>query len=186
MKKRLPKYPRVLAIATSTRGFGFVLLEGLDTLADWGVKSVTGDKNTQSVAKVKELIAHYRPDVLVLEDTSAKPLRRSERIRRLSKQIVTLAATRTVKVKLFSREQVRQAFFADGQGTKHAVAEILAQRFPEELSSRLPPKRRPWMSEDSRMDIFDAVALAMMFRTKKAKRAYSATKLLTQGGESQA
>jgi len=53
-------------------------------------------------------------------------------------------------------------FFADGQGTKHALAEILAARFPEELGCRLPPKRRPWMSEDYRMDIFDAVALALV------------------------
>jgi len=28
---------------------------------------------------------------------------------------------------------------------------------------RLPPKRRPWMSEDPRMDIFDAVSLAVAF-----------------------
>jgi len=35
------------------------------------------------------------------------------------------------------------------------------------LASRLPPKRRPWMSEDYRMDIFDAVALALILRIKK-------------------
>jgi hypothetical protein len=58
-------------------------------------------------------------------------------------------------------------FFAEGQGTKHALAEMLAGRFPEELASRLPPKRRPWMSEDYRMDIFDAVALALTFWVKK-------------------
>jgi hypothetical protein len=50
----------------------------------------------------------------------------------------------------------------DGRGTKHALAEIIAKRFPEELGSRLPPKRKPWMSEDSRMNIFDAVALALL------------------------
>jgi hypothetical protein len=42
-------------------------------------------------------------------------------------------------VALFSREQVRRVFFADGRGTKHALAEILAKKFPEELGSRLPP-----------------------------------------------
>ena len=170
MKKLLPKYPRVLAIAPSTRGFGFVLLEGLDTLIDWGVKSVKGDKNAQSLSKVEELVAHYRPDVLVLEDTSIKPFRRSARIRRLSQQIIALAATRMVSVALFSRERVRQVFFTDGRGTKRALSEILVQRFPEELGSLLPPKRRAWMSEDSRMDIFDAVALALMLRLNKAKR----------------
>ena len=44
-----------------------------------------------------------------------------------------------------------------------ALAEMLAGKFPEELASRLPPKRRPWMSEDPRMDIFDAVGLAVAF-----------------------
>ena len=36
---------------------------------------------------------------------------------------------------------------------------MLAMQFPDELASRLPPKRKPWKSEDGRMDIFVAVAL---------------------------
>jgi Holliday junction resolvasome RuvABC endonuclease subunit len=72
-----------------------------------------------------------------------------------------MAATRKVNVKLFSQEQLRQTFCADGQGTKHDIAEIVAMRFPEELGSRLPPKRKPWMSEHYQMDIFDAVALVL-------------------------
>lgn len=160
---------RILAIAPSSRGFGFAVLEGQETLVDWGVKSVKGDKNTESLAKVKELVAHYRPDVMVLQDASSRRSRRSARIRTLSRKIVTSAASRKVRVVLFSREQVRRAFFTDGLGTKHVLAEILAQRFPAELGSRLPPKRRPWMSEDYRMDIFEAVALALMLRLKQGK-----------------
>jgi len=114
---------------------------------------------------VEELIAHYQPGVMVFEDHSAKDCRRSVRIRTLSKQMIDLATSRTVRIALFSRQQVRRVFFADGQGTKHALAEILAKRFPEELGFRLPPKRRPWMSEDYRMDLFDAVALALMLRS---------------------
>ncbi|MCX6925726.1 MAG: hypothetical protein NT154_21315, partial [Verrucomicrobia bacterium] len=59
---------------------------------------------------------------------------------------------------------LRRVFCGARRGTKHALAEIIAQRFPEELGFRVPPKRRPWMSEDFRMDIFDAVALALMVR----------------------
>ena len=162
MNKIRSKYLRVLAIAPSTRGFGFAILEGQDMLVDWGVKSVTRNKNTNSVAKVEELVTHYQPDVMVLQDIEDS--QRSARIKALSKKITDMAATRKVRVVLFSHGQVRQAFFPDGQGTKHALAEILAKRFPEELASRLPPKRRPWMSEDYRMDIFDAVALAVVFR----------------------
>jgi Holliday junction resolvasome RuvABC endonuclease subunit len=164
MRETLPKYPRILAIAPSTRGFGFAVVEGLDMLVDWGVKSIRGDKNTQSISKVEELISHYEPHVIVLEDASIKPFRRSERIRALSKRIVGVAKRRNVIVALLSREQVKQAHFADGKGTKDALAGILANKFPEELGLRLPPKRRPWMSEDYRMGIFEAVALALVVR----------------------
>src|SRR6185369_2199448 len=169
MKKTIPKYPRILAIAPSSRGFGFALLEGLNVLADWGVKSIKGDKNAGCTAKVAEMIAHYQPDVIVLEDASIKPFNRSARIRALGKRIVTLAERSRVAVRLFPRTQVWQMFFVEGQGTKHAIAEILAKKYPEELGFRLPPKRRPWMSEDYRMDIFDAVALSLVLRRRSTR-----------------
>jgi len=53
------------------------------------------------------------------------------------------------------------------KGTKQEMAELLAKKFPDELASRLPPKRKPWKSEDKRMDIFDAVALAVAFRMER-------------------
>jgi Holliday junction resolvasome RuvABC endonuclease subunit len=169
MNQIQPKHFRILAIAPSSRGFGFAVLEGQATLADWGAKPVQGDKNAQSLTKVERLIAYYQPDVLVLEDASGKNSRRSARIKTLGQQIMDLAKTRRTKVALFSRDQVRRLFFDGGQGTKHAVAEILAQRFQGELGACLPPKRRLWMSEDRRMDIFDAVALAFVFRLKTTK-----------------
>ncbi len=81
----------------------------------------------------------------------------------LVREIVALAESENIKVKRFSRKQVRFGFFTEGKGSKHALAENLAVRFPDELGFRLPRKRRPWMSEDYRMDIFDAVALAQHF-----------------------
>jgi len=157
---------RILAVAPGTRGFGYAVFEGQDTLVDWGVKSVTGDKNARCLAKVDEMIAHYKPTVIVLRD-AGKDSRRSPRIRALSKRLVALASRREVSVVLFSREQVMRTFFPNGDGTKHALAEILATRFPAELGFRLPPKRKPWMSEDSRMSTFDAVALALALRLQK-------------------
>ncbi len=164
------KYPRVLAVAPSTRGFGFVIMEGRETLVHWGGKSAKGDKNAQSLVKLEAMINQFQPSVIVLENASAKGSRRSPRIRKLSQGIVALAEKRNVKAEMFSREEVRSAFFPGGGSTKQALAEILAKRFPEELGSRLPPKRSAWMSEDSRMNIFDAVALALMLRLKNQKQ----------------
>ena len=162
-----PDHFRILVIAPTTRGVGFAVLEGKDSLVDWGVKTVQGDKNANSLAKVEELIAQYRPGVLVLQDT--KDSRKSQRIKVLSRKIMALAETRKVSVKVFSQEQVRRAFFADGKGTKQEIAEIIAKQFPDELGSRLPQKRKAWMSEQYQMGIFDAVALALMFRLNTKK-----------------
>jgi hypothetical protein len=61
------------------------------------------------------------------------------------------------------------------KGTKQQMAELLVMQFPDELASRLPPKRKTWESEDGRMDIFDAVALAVVSRMKYVKRLGGAT-----------
>jgi hypothetical protein len=155
------KITRILAIAPASRGFGFAVLEGDRLLVDWGVKSITGNKNADTVKKVAVMLADYQPDLLVLEHASAKGSRHSPRVRNLIKKIVEMAASRKTKVTLLSREQVMKAFFIDGKGTKYTIAKILAGRFPEELGLRLPRKRRAWEGEDSRMNLFEAVALAI-------------------------
>jgi len=165
MKKNNKDF-RILAIAPSSKGFGYAVLEGQDNLVDWGVKIVGVDKNVQSLTKVNELVIRYQPDVLVLEDALAKDSRRSPRIRILHRQIVQLAAKRKVSVKLFSRDEVMNGFILDGERTRHALAEIIAKRFPEQLMAELPPKRKAWMSEDAKIDIFVAVALVLTFQTK--------------------
>ena len=164
MNQSLPRYPRILTIAPCTKGFGYAVLEGHKLLVGWGVKTVEGDKNDGAIKKVEEMLAHYNPQVMVLEDTAIKGSRRSTRIKRLTKRLVAVAERHNIKVALFSQKEIRRAFFGDYPGTKHALAENIAERFPEELRFLLPPKRRDWMSQDSRMDIFDAVALALMIK----------------------
>ena len=44
------------------------------------------------------------------------------------------------------------------------MAETLVNIFPDELATKLPRKRRAYDSEEVRMDMFDAVALALAFR----------------------
>jgi Holliday junction resolvasome RuvABC endonuclease subunit len=164
MENLRSKSIRVLGIAPSSYGCGFAVMEGENALVDWGVKTVKGgDKNARSLSHVGNLIAHYQPNVIAIEDTRTKSSRRSARIRALIEEIVILAKDENIKVKRWSRKQVNLGFLSDEQGTKHALAEYLAARFPKELTLRLPPKRRAWESDDSRMDIFNAVALAEHF-----------------------
>ena len=176
MKPFNSKHIRVLGIAPSSRGFGFALMEGKNVLVNWGIKVVKGgDKNSRCLANVVNLIAHYEPNVIALENTRSGGSRRGSRVQRLIQEIIALAKDERINVKQFSRKELSFGFFSEAQETKHAVAEYLAARFPEELGLRLPPKRRAWMNEDSRMHIFDAVALAYHFlRAKSARNRSSA------------
>ena len=167
MSKALPTYPRILAVAPNTSGFGFALMEGLNTLADWGNPEITKDKNNGCIARVGRMIKLYEPHVLVMEDSMDDELRRAARIKMLVQDLAELAEAHSIKVAIFQRRRVRRIFFPDGSGTRQEMATILARWYPEELALRLPPKRKFWAKEPSRMAIFDAVALALAFRQKK-------------------
>jgi Holliday junction resolvasome RuvABC endonuclease subunit len=163
MKLNSKKYNRILGIAPSSRGFGYALLEG-EKLANRGSSSASKDKNTKCVMRVEELILHFEPEVMVLEDTGAEGSRRHPRIRELSQRLLALAVSHEIPVAWFRREQVMHFFFGNGKGTKQEIAQFMGEQFPEDLGMMVPPKRRTWMNQDYRIDIFDAVALAFIFR----------------------
>ena len=161
---------RILSVALSARGLGYAAMEGQDMFIAHGHKVVEeADKNLKSFAWVEKLIARYQPGIMVLQDVAAKGSRRAPRIKSLHRQIVKLAGKQKIQAKLISGKQVRNLLLGNPKGTKQEMAELLAGKFPDELASRLPPKRKPWKSEDSRMDIFDAVALALAFRKRHAE-----------------
>ena len=144
----------------STRGLGFAILEGPNRLIDWGVKETKTDKKRKSLRLIEDLIEQYQPRMLVVEDYESKGSRRCERVGELISDISKLASKRRLSVKRWSRLKVKQAFAETGASNKYKIAVAIANRFPE-LAPRLPRFRKPWMSEDYRMSIFDAVALAL-------------------------
>ena len=141
-------------------------MEGEKTIVECGGRVADGDKNAQSISKMEKLLNFYRPGILVLQDVEAKGSRRAPRIKTLNRQIKAVAGKHNIQVKLISGKQMRSFLLGNPKGTKQEMAEKLAMLFPDELALRMPPKRKPWKSEDSRMDIFDAVALAVVFRMR--------------------
>jgi RNase H-fold protein (predicted Holliday junction resolvase) len=162
MRRAHTKDIRVLAIDPSTRGFGFAVLEGPNRLIDWGVKETKKNKNARSLKLIEDLIDRYQPNLIVVEDYAGKGSRRCRRIQGLINDISKLAMTRKVKVRSVSRLKVKQVFSESDASNKYEIALDIAKRFPE-LAPRLPRFRKPWMSEDYRMSIFDAVALGLTF-----------------------
>lgn len=150
----------VLALYPTSRGFGFALFQGERLLIDWGAKDIRWkDKNFLAMHAVRKLIERYAPNVIVIEDTTPKHSRRHERIRILHKLITEHAKSKQINVRRFTQGSIHEHF---GVNTKYAVAEAVAHEMPM-LASRLPPKRKAWMSEDARQSLFDAVALAITY-----------------------
>lgn len=162
MTAALSDNTRLLAIDLTSRGFGFAVLETPDRLIDWGTKDARAKVDERTLAQIVALIETYQPDILIVEDVEAKGSRRRARVRALVPEIARRALDLRVRTRRIARRQVRRAFAPHGAATKHRIAAAIAECFPE-LVPRLPPRRKPWMTEDARMAIFDAVAMGLTY-----------------------
>ena len=151
---------RVLAIDPTSGGFGFAVVESPATSIDWGVKTIKKRNEATTLKKLAELIRLYRPEALIIEDL--KNSRRCRRIQDLVDKIQALAIAERIKSRCISVSRIKKVFQTFGAYTKHEIAQVVAQQLPE-LAARLPRYRKPWMSEDYRMAIFDAAALALTY-----------------------
>jgi hypothetical protein len=153
---------RLMALEIRPRRFGFVVLEGVSTLLDSGVRSYGGEApSAVTIRKIADLMTFYQPVTVVmrrrrpasLPEVAAAPSRVMTMVR-------AEARRRLIDIRIVSTEQVRTFFAAHGGRTKHTIASTLADWF-EELIWKLPPKRKPWQNERYNMLIFDAAATAM-------------------------
>ncbi len=149
----------MLAVDPFSRGVGFAVIEGQDRLIDWGIRTTGKADNAKASRVIDKLIDRFRPDVLALEDWDSDGARRCGRVQKLLDRIAADEGTR-VLVRLVTRRQIRAIGPLPLTSTKQGRARFLAERFPE-LQPFLPPARKPWMPEDDRMAIFDALSFAV-------------------------
>jgi Holliday junction resolvasome RuvABC endonuclease subunit len=150
---------RILAIDPTSRGLAFAVLEGSERLVDWGLVELA-DKSDEGLfcSRVSQLLARYEPAAVVMEVGGGS--RRGSRGRDRIACIDRLANGRELPVHEVTRDDLRDAFAGSG-ATKWEIAVAITRLFPE-LEAWLPRKRKPWMSEDERMNIFDAVAFGLV------------------------
>src|SRR5687768_11125324 len=101
MKKLVTKQKRALAIDPTTRGMGFAILEGAESLVDWGVKHAEGDKNDGCLEHVSRLIKRFRPDIIVIEDVAGS--RRGSRVNQLLGMAAKLCTEQGIAVRRVDR-----------------------------------------------------------------------------------
>lgn len=154
----IPNTPITLALDTTSGGFAFVVFQGSETLLDWACSEVSKKNPRAWRARVEKLLTRYQPDLVVLADVDEP--RRGRWAKRFALDIAALADENGIEVRRVSRREVRERFAVSGT-TKYEIAVAVTRLFPE-LAARLPRQRKPWMSEDKRMSIFDAVSFALV------------------------
>lgn len=151
-------HSRILAIDPCTKGFGFAVLEGGNRLIDWGVARLYSKNDEEFLVRVDALINRYKPTAIAVEDVAGTS--RGERAAKRINDLIGYAAFLDIERALVSRGEVRVILGLPYDATKYEMAQMIAKLFPE-LEASLPPPRKLWQTEDKRMNVFDAVGLAL-------------------------
>lgn len=159
-------YPaeRLVAFEVRPNRIGFVVFEGATRLLDWGVR-IYGKQDGSAVLagkKAASLLDLYSPSVLVIRQRKDVSMQVAEKLRTIIRRISAEARLRSINFRKNTPTAIQRFFKQYGCATKHEIATTLAGWF-EELSWKLPPKRRAWDSEHSSAVIFDAAAAAVAF-----------------------
>lgn len=154
-----PKQEVVMALYPSSKGLGYCIFKGPKSLVDWGYCDFRINKTKRTLKKISVLIDLYIPDIAILEDTQAVDSRRQKRIIELTKTITEFLIKKGIPVQHYSMQEVELALQTTNKDER---AKQIAESIPE-LKDYLPPRRKPWKSVHQRMQIFDAVSLALTY-----------------------
>jgi hypothetical protein len=161
MTRTLRPVTRVLALDLHPQRYGYAVLETPAELLDWGVKRRYRKKQSRGerplCKRLQSLLDLWRPSLVVVTEPPKSP---PARMRQLLTDVIEEVRHCRIPVRYLSPQVLREAFSDEDRITKYAIASMLLEHFPF-LASVLPPKRRIWESEDYRMSMFAAVAVAL-------------------------
>lgn len=156
---------RLLALEIRSSRMGFVVLEGPTKLLDWGVRRYgarEGPLRPTVSNRIEGLLRTRYPDLVVVRDRTHWTATASRRFVTIMSSIRSVTKRHSTKFKIVSAHRVRHHFALGRFRTKHEIATSLSRRF-EELSWKLPARRKPFENEARPMVIFDAAATGLTF-----------------------
>lgn len=153
----------ILRVDPVARGCWFAVWDREIGLVDYGVRTSRSAGPHRVV--LQKLVDRHAPDLVLIESSSST--KRRGKFLRTAAALTVFSRKRGVRVARVTRRLRR----GDGSvATKWESAVAIARAYPE-LSSRVPARRKPWMSEDQRMNLFDALALIENYLALERERA---------------
>lgn len=160
------EYPKesmvLMALVPSSRRMGYGVLKEPDDVFEWGVKKYDDSYDDKIVVDAIGLLDKYRPDMLLMEDTTDGELKRGDAARDAIFHIYAAAMEHEIAVEAVMRNERDAVFMPRGATTKYEVAAVLGEVFPE-LSNYVPEPRKLWESEHHHVPMFEAFALILTY-----------------------
>jgi hypothetical protein len=156
---------RILALEIRQSKFGFVVFDGPTTLLDWKVWGYAGGsalRRAKLEKRIPPLLDLYAPSIIVVRRRERSSRKMKRIIHSVIRTVKTVVKGRSTQLRILSRREIQSFFIDHGCSTKHQIASLIASWF-EELSWKLPRKRKAWEKEACIMPIFDAAATGIVF-----------------------
>ena len=149
----------LLALYPNISGLCYAVFEAELKAVDWGIKTARQAKHATLLRHASRLMEIFGPETIILPARKAV-VRGSDRLRKIGYDIEQVAKVSGASVRAYTRSDIQSCFARHGAASKDAIARAIVRLLPE-FEQHLPPPRKIWMSEDYRMGLFDAVALAL-------------------------
>ncbi|MBV7270711.1 hypothetical protein [Winogradskyella luteola] len=150
----------VLALYPNAIGFGYAVMTNALNVLVSQVVNIRPISNKQSLKRIKEIINYYKPHIVVIEDYQGIGSRKSKRIQKVLDSIYLYAQKKHLKVRRYSRNDIRYVFSNFNAHTKHEIACVIAGNV-KNMERKLREPRKINESEKYVTGAFDAVSLGV-------------------------
>lgn len=164
---------RLLALDARLSKLGFAVFEGPKDLLDWGTRSFESSHKELSSSlseRIRVLLAFFDPAAVIVRSRNYH-LDSHKRTQARIISIIRSELRRDEKGRILTvvtPMQVRRAFAKNGEIFKHDIALRVTDQF-QELTWKLPRRRKTYESEPTAMIVFDAVANGMTYFRRHAR-----------------
>jgi hypothetical protein len=162
----------VLALEVRLGKIGYVVFQGPTKILDWGVRwleTQNGPLRLAVSSRVEALLKIYHPLAVVARNRTFYSAAANSRFATIVSAIRAETSRHSATFKILGKREVRWHFALRGYVTKHEIATSLSGYF-EELSWKLPARRKPYESEAHAMVVFDAAANGLAFYGRRARQ----------------
>lgn len=149
-----------MALFPNGLGFGFAIMKDALTveIAQSLAVKPRPISNAKVMKKIREKVAYYEPDTIVIEDYQNS--RKSKRVSKLLKEIVTFCEERNITIYKYSRKDIRFVFSNFNAHTKHEIAKVITENV-EYMKHWEIEKRKCFEGEPHIAGAFDAISLGV-------------------------